>query len=117
MGVRFTPEGSLTSVVAEDRFENVRSGSSLLCLPSETEGVAEDLTLNARSSLMEPNLDGVSDVTLSGGLIGRPSFSELSLDMPGKPLRAVKTSSPLPISSLLFLKAAFPSPLSAVCLK
>jgi hypothetical protein len=141
VGVRFMPEGSLLSVVAEDLFEAVRKGRSLLCFPSETEGVAEDLALNARSSRIEPNLEGVSevtlwgfalnalssriepnlegtsDVTLSGlGLDIRSSFNELSLDMPGRPRRAAKTSSPL-LSSLLFLNAAFPSPLSAVCRK
>jgi len=106
------------SVVADDLFEGVRKGRSLLCFPSETEGVPDDLALHARSSLMEPNLDGVSDVTLSGlELDVRSSASVLSFDMPGRPLRATKTSSPLPVSSLLFLNAAFPSPLSAVCRK
>ena len=118
VGVRLRPEGSLISVVADDLLEGVRKGRSLLCFPSETEGVAEDLTLNARSSLMEPNLEGVSDVTLSGlGLDVRSSPDVISFDMPGRPRRATKTSSPLPISSLLFLKAAFPSPRSAVCRK
>jgi hypothetical protein len=168
VGVRLITEGSLASVVAEDLFDAARKGRSSLCFPSGTEGVAEDLALNARSSriepnlevvselelwglalnarssriepnlegvsdvtlwgfalnalssLMEPNLEGASEVTLSGsgfGLDIRSSFNELSLDMPGRPLRAAKTSSPLLVSSLLFLKAAFPSPLSAVCRK
>ena len=118
VGVRLRPEGSLMSVVADDLFEGVRKGRSLLCFPSETEGVPEDLALHARSSLMEPNLEGVADVTLSGlGLDVRSSPNVPSLDMPGRPLRATKTSSPLVISSLLFLNAALPSPRSAVCRK
>jgi hypothetical protein len=118
VGVRPRMGGSLVSVVTEDLVDCVRKGRSLLVLPSETEGVPEDLALHARSSRIEPNLDGVSDVTLSGaGLVVRSSFRGLSFDIPGNPLRAAKTSSPLPVSSLLFLNAALPRPLSAVCLK
>lgn len=96
VGVRPSPEGSLLSVVAEDLFEGVlRKGRSLLCFPSDTDGVPEDLALHARSSLTEPNLEGVSDITLSGlEVVVCPSFNELSLDMPGKPRRPAKTSSP-----------------------
>jgi hypothetical protein len=118
VGVRPRMGGSLVSVVTEDLVDCVRKGRSLLVFPSETEGVPEDLALHARSSRIEPNLDGVSDVTLSGaGLVVRSSFLGLSFDIPGNPLRAAKTSSPLLVSSLLFLNAALPRPLSAVCLK
>lgn len=118
VGVRPRVGGSLVSVVTEDLVDCVRKGRSLLAFPSEIEGVPEDLALHARSSRIEPNLDGVSDETLSGaGLVVRSSFRGLSFDIPGNPLRAAKTSSPPLVSSLLFLNAALPTPLSAVCLK
>jgi hypothetical protein len=118
VGVRLRPEGSCLSVVTEVLFEVVRKGSSLLCFPSETDGVPEDLALQARSSLMEPNLEGASEATLSGLVfVVCSTFKVLSFDMPGRTRRAPNTLSAPLISSLLFLKAAFPSPLSAVCLK
>lgn len=112
--------GSFESAAVDDRLavEYVRSGRSLLGLLSETEGAADDLTLPVSLSRTESNLEGLSEVLLSGaGLVFCSGSVELSFDMPGKPLRPVKTSSPSLGSSLLFLYAALPIPLSAVCLK
>lgn len=120
VGVRLRLDGSVVSVIVDDRLvvENVRNGKSLLGLLSATEGVAEDLTLAVSLSRTESNLDGVSDTTLSAaGLAARAGSADPCCDMPGKPLRPANTSSSPLVSSLLFLYAALPIPLSAVCLK
>jgi hypothetical protein len=69
-------------------------------------------------SLTEPVRDVVSDLTLSdgGGLAAMTGSAEVSLDIPGRPLRPETKLSPGVVSSLFFLNAAFPTPLSAVCL-
>ena len=80
---------------------------------------AENRPLEMALSRSEPVRDAVSDVTLSGGGNGLLSFTgslEFSCDRPGRPLRPdTKLSLDVP-SSLLLLYAAFPIPLSAVCL-
>jgi hypothetical protein len=113
---RIEPNFEVVSEVTLSGFAlNARSSR----IEPNLEGVSEvtlwGFALNALSSRIEPNLEGISEVVLSGfGLDILSSSEELSFDMPGKPRRAAKTSSPLLVSSLLFLKAAFPSPLSAV---
>lgn len=67
-------------------------------------------------SLAELGREVASDRTSEGaGLPSRLALTEASLDMPGSPLLPEATLSD-PASSLLLLYAAFPMPLSAVCL-
>lgn len=69
-------------------------------------------------SRMEPVREVVSDFTLSdgAGLASLAGSTEASRDMPGRPRLPDTMLSPAVTSSLFFLYAALPTPLSAVCL-
>ena len=79
--------------------------------------LVENWLLERVLSRIEPGPDVVSDLTLSGGggLAAVTGSADTSLDKPGKPLRPETKLSPGVVSSLVFLNAAFPTPLSAVC--
>ena len=67
---------------------------------------------------MEPVRDATSDFTLSdvAGLLSLARSTDESRGKAGRPLLPDTTLSPDSVSSLLFLYAALPRPLSAVCL-
>ncbi len=66
--------------------------------------------------LTEPERDAVSRFSEGAGLLAFVGSGGSSRDSPGSPLLPDAKLSPEPDSSLLLLYAAFPSPLSAVCL-
>jgi hypothetical protein len=79
---------------------------------------AENWLLETALSRSEPVRETVFKDVLSdgGGIVARTGSAETSRDIPGRPLRPDMKLSPDVVSSLLFLYAALPTPLSAVCL-
>jgi len=104
--------GAAFSCSASAAIRDFRSGLLL----TDVRAVEKRLLEKALSRI-ELGCDAVSDITLSegAGLPPRADPVEVSLDMPGSPLLPDATLSPPP-SSLVLRYAAFPAPLSAVCL-
>jgi hypothetical protein len=99
--------------------DGVDRGNSELVFPrSEIDVVAENLLFEVALSFVEPDFEGTSEVTLTApGLVLRAPVRAAPGDIPVSPRLPVATMSSLAgCSSLLFLKAALPTPRSAVCL-